>query len=80
MESKKKVPIGTIVSVTDLGRLVVLRRKSQGLTQTDVASLGQIGSRFIGELERGKDTLQLGKVLHVLDLLGLDMVIVERGS
>lgn len=74
-----KLPLGKILSAADVGRLVALRRKAQGLTQVDLAGLGQTGNRFIGELERGKGTVQFDKVLHILGLLGLDVVIVERG-
>ncbi|MFG5778382.1 helix-turn-helix domain-containing protein [Comamonas sp. J-3] len=69
---------GHIQSATDLGKLAKQRRKAQKLTQADIAGLGDIGLRFVGELERGKGTVQLDKVIHLLDLLGLDLVVVER--
>jgi len=74
----EKAPSGKIRSTADLGKLVAERRKAQGLTQVDLAGLGRTGSRFIGDLERGKGTVQCDKVLHILNLLGLDVVIVER--
>ena len=37
--------------------------------------LGHTGQRFVIDLERGKPTVQLQKVLAVLDLLGLELVI-----
>jgi len=74
----KKFPLGMVTSAADVGRLAARRRKAQGLTQADVAGLGQVGTRFVSELERGKGTLQFDKVLHVLGLLGLDVAIVER--
>lgn len=76
----KKIPDGKILSVKDVGRIVSVRRKAQELTQADIAGLGQTGNRFIVDLEKGKGTVQFDKVLHVLDMLGLDMVIVERGK
>ncbi|MCW5238509.1 transcriptional regulator [Verminephrobacter eiseniae] len=76
----KKVPIGNIRSAADVGRLLAERRKAQGLTQAELAGLGQTGNRFIGELERGKGSVQFDEVLHVLDRLGLDVIIVERGA
>jgi y4mF family transcriptional regulator len=75
----KKIPFGTVTSAAEVGQLVARRRKAQGLTQAEVAGLGRVGNRFVSELERGKSTLQFDKVLHVLNLLGLDAVIVERG-
>jgi HTH-type transcriptional regulator/antitoxin HipB len=40
-----------------------------------VDGLGNTGIHFIIELERGKPSLQLQKVLDVLDLLGLEVVV-----
>lgn len=76
------VPVcfGCVRTAKDVGRLAASRRRSQGMSQADVAGLGMTGARFVGELERGKGTLQFDKVLHILDLLGLDVVIVERGA
>jgi len=69
---------GKIQSTAALGKLVAAQRKAQGLTQVELAMLGQVGPRFIGDLERGKGTVQCDKVLHVLNLLGLDVHVVER--
>lgn len=69
-----------IKSAADLGRLVSQSRKSQGLTQLDLAGIGMTGNRFIVDLEKGKGTVQFDKVMHILNLLGLDVVIVERKS
>ncbi len=48
-------------------------RKEQGLTQLDIAGLAGISNRFVIALERGKETLQIQKVLDVLRLLGLEL-------
>ena len=53
-------------------------RKSQRLTQADLAGLGQLGTRFVGDLERGKGTVQFDKVIHVLGLPGLELVAADR--
>lgn len=60
-----------IKDVADLGRIVKETRKSQKLTQTDLAIASQVGVRFIVELENGKETVQLGKVIKVCRMLGL---------
>ncbi|WP_224105369.1 transcriptional regulator [Vreelandella aquamarina] len=54
-------------------------RPEQGLLQIDLAGLAGIGNRFIVVLERGKPTLQLQKVLDVLDLMGLEVVVKRKG-
>lgn len=58
---------------TLLGESVRLARKSQGLLQEDLAGVAGVGTRFIVELEAGKPTLQLDKVLAVLGTLGLTL-------
>lgn len=60
---------------TALGSLVRERRRALALKQLDVAGLSNTGNRFIVELEQGKPTVQLQKVLDVLDLLGLEVVV-----
>jgi len=65
-----------IVSSTELiGELARARRKELALTQTDLAGLGGTGNRFIVDLEGGKPTIQMQKVLDTLNLLGLEVVI-----
>jgi HTH-type transcriptional regulator/antitoxin HipB len=46
-------------------------RKAQGLRQPDLAGACGTSVRFVVELERGKTTAQVGKVLRVLQMLGL---------
>ena len=76
--NKEVLPIGNIKSAKELGDIAVRFRKMQQLTQADIAGLGNIGVRFISDMENGKGTVQFDKVMHVLDLLGLDVVIVPR--
>lgn len=72
---------GTVVTSTvRLAVLVRNRRTALGLTQADLAGLGGVGNRFIVDLERGKPTLQLQKVLMVLDLLGLEVALRPRST
>ncbi len=54
-----------------IGALVRTTRKSIGATQKDLALTSGTGMRFIIELEKGKPTCQLGKVLTVLHTLGI---------
>lgn len=66
-------------SPQELGALVKQYRRTQKLLQADIAGLANTGNRFIVELERGKLTLQLQKVLDVLNLLGLEVVVQRKG-
>jgi y4mF family transcriptional regulator len=56
-----------------IGELVKLVRKQMGATQKDLALTSGTGLRFIIELEQGKPTCQIGKVLTVLNTLGITM-------
>lgn len=69
----------TINSIQELGAAIRTERKAQGLTQTDLADLSGAGLTFISNLERGKSTSEIGKVLTVMNTLGLDMACAKRG-
>ena len=56
-----------------IGQLVKKARKTLGVTQKDLALTSGTGLRFIIELEQGKPTCQIGKVLTVLHTLGITM-------
>lgn len=60
-----------IDTVSELGKLIKDTRKSQGLTQADLAISANVGVRFIVDLENGKETAQIGKILQVCQMLGL---------
>ena len=64
----------------DLGRTVRARRKQDGLTLVEAAGLIDVGVRFLSELENGKPTVRLDKVLQVLEALGLQLQIGEASS
>jgi y4mF family transcriptional regulator len=79
MSHGEKILYGNIYSAGDLGRCVRAHRKSQGATQAEFAALCGVGIRFISELENGKPTTELGKVLQVLECLGLEVSVRQRG-
>ena len=60
-----------IETPADLGHAVRRARRSRGLRQEDVALSAGTGARFVGELERGKPTVQLDATLRVLHVLGI---------
>ncbi len=83
MPSKtKELPAGHVESSeialrssAELGAVVRAQRRRLALKQLDIAGLGNTGNRFIVDLENGKPTLQLQKVLDIMDLLGLELVV-----
>lgn len=56
-----------------IGNLVRDTRKAMGVTQTDLSLTSGTGQRFISDLENGKPTCQLSKVLTVLQTLGIQI-------
>ncbi|MGF7154724.1 helix-turn-helix transcriptional regulator [Novosphingobium gossypii] len=67
-------------SVAEIGQLIRTERKAQGLRQDDLAAASGVGLRFIVDLERGKETVQLGKVLAVLAALGCSIELAQPGE
>ena len=65
----------TISTCKSMGKTIRDLRRSQGLTQAQLAGLSNTGIRFISDLENGKETCQLGKILQVLGTLGVDVFI-----
>ena len=67
-----------IISVESISEAVKNRRKQLGLTQSETAAMCNVGARFFSELENGKETLQMNKVLHCLEMLGINLYAVNR--
>ena len=67
-------------NAADIGRLVQMERKRQKLSQLQLAGLANTGIRFISDLENGKGTVQLQKLLAVISALGLSMFVYSAWS
>ncbi len=62
------------MNITDtkkLGIYIKNTRKEQHLTQADLAIAANVGVRFLVDLENGKETAQIGKVINVCRALGI---------
>jgi len=64
-----------IHNVAELGQLAKRTRAEMGLRIEDLHVYTHLATRFIGEIERGKETAQLGKVMEMLDSMGLELVV-----
>jgi y4mF family transcriptional regulator len=53
-----------------IGSFVRERRKASKLTQQALGELAGVGTRFVSELERGKQTLRMNSVNKVLRVFG----------
>jgi len=58
-----------------IGELIRDTRKNLGVTQKDLALTSGTGLRFIIDLEKGKETCEIGKVLAILNTLGIKITL-----
>ena len=57
----------------DIGRLIREGRTRAGMSQTELASRFGTTQSWISEVENGKETAEIGKVLRVLSYLGIEL-------
>lgn len=53
-------------------------RKNNGLTQLEFAKRAGVGLRFLRELESGKTTVRMDKLMRVLDFLGYHLELMRN--
>ena len=69
-----------ILDTRELGNVIRKRRRELGYTQAFLASYAGVSAIFLSELENGKETIQVGKMIDVLSLLGMDICLSKRGE
>lgn len=69
-----KERIVTIHSADELGAMLRMLRKESGLTQRDAAGLCNVSLPFLNQVEQGKSTAQIGKVLEVCQRFGIEVI------
>ena len=67
-----------MLTPSEIGQAVRRARKAMGLRQDEFAAAAGVGLRFVVELEQGKPTVQLGRVLAVLAAAGLELRLLEQ--
>ena len=78
--SENMQPFGRIETAKDIGQAVRRKRKEQGVLQEKAAGLSGVGTKFLSQLENGKETAEIGKILQVLRTLGLEIYIFPRSQ
>ena len=63
----------TVSDPAALGITVRETRRALGLTQPKLALSAGVGVRFLVEIEKGKPTAQIGKIMRVLAALGIEL-------
>lgn len=76
---KEEIPFGKVVNTHHLGKTLRAFRKEQKVTLEQLAGISNLSMRFLSELERGKETAELGKALKAINNLGLELIIERRG-
>ena len=76
------LPIGIMMVRTpiELGNALRARRRELNLAQEEISGVIGVNRRVIGELERGKGTVQLQIAMEVARVLGLDIELEPRGK
>lgn len=69
-----------VSTVKEIGEAVRRERIALGMTQTELAQASNVGLTFISNLENGKETSEAGKVIHVANMVGLDLFVEKRGQ
>ena len=67
-----------VKNVTDLGIEIKKKRKTMGYTQSDISERTGLSVSFISEVENGKETAEIGKVMRLVSILGLNVFVEER--
>ncbi len=65
----------TVESVADLGMALRATRKGAGVRLDDLADIVGVSKQFVSDVEYGKPTVQLGRVLKLLAEMGLQLSI-----
>ena len=61
-----------------LGQAIRNRRKDLSYTQKYISEVTGFSMSFLSDLENGKATCEIGKTIHLINLLGLDIDIEAR--
>ena len=78
--SNPDTPYGKVATVAQLGRLIRRKRREVGVLQENAAALSGVGTTFLSHLENGKETVELGKTLQILQSLGLELYLFPRSQ
>ncbi len=67
------------IDSASIGKAIRERRKELNYTQAYLAEFTGFSVTFISDIERGKKTAEIEKVIQLLHTLGMDIFIERRG-
>ena len=62
------------INTQQIGAMVKKTRKARQVTQRQLALVAGTGLRFISDLENGKPSCEIEKVLKILQALGIQLI------
>jgi len=65
----------SVESMKDVAMIVRETRRAQKATQVELAQFANVGTRFVRDVEDGKESVHFGKLMRVLNTLGLSLEI-----
>lgn len=72
----------TVINSHDIparwGQAIRDHRKAAGLSQAELSRLAGVGKTAVFDIEKGKPTVRLATLLHVLDALSLSLELRSR--
>ena len=69
-----------LTNASQLAEIIRRERKRQKVSQIRLSQLADVGTRFVRDLEDGKETVRLDKVLAVLETLGIAVELSSPGD
>jgi y4mF family transcriptional regulator len=69
-----------IQDTLELGWAIRMRRKALGLTQKELTQYCGCSVKFLSELENGKSTVRIDKVIRIVKMLGCDLYLMNRSD
>ena len=69
-----------LTNASQLAEIVRRERRRQKVSQIRLSQLADVGVRFVRDLEDGKETVRLDKVLAVLETLGIAVELSSQGD
>ena len=69
-----------LTNASQLAEIVRRERKRQRVSQIRLSQLADVGTRFVRDLEDGKETVRFDKVLAVLETLGIAVELSSPGD
>lgn len=68
-----------VMDSASLGQILRERRKELGYTQAYLSDFTGLSVTFISDVERGKKTAEIEKIIKLLHILGMDLLVEKRG-